>query len=232
MEETVLVKLYKGEDIPEVNISEVWRYAGYAGIPDMSEAELNQHLQDVIAKAEKELTYKVVYLRTERLPIEHDSVELSKLLTDCSEVCMFAATIGLGIDRLIALNEKISPVKALLLQALGAERVEALCDKFCSEIEQEVSKEGKTLTMRFSPGYGDFPLEKQQEFFRILDCNRKIGISLNSSMLMTPSKSVTAVFGVKEGNDDRDRKDWCAHKCSSCPNVNCEYRMKTSHEKE
>ena len=40
---------------------------------------------------------------------------------------------------------------------------------------------------RFSPGYGDLPLTVQKDFFRVLDCTRKIGLSLNDSLLMSPS---------------------------------------------
>ena len=48
---------------------------------------------------------------------------------------------------------------------------------------------------RFSPGYGDLSLEVQKEIFSLLDCPRKIGVSLGDSLLMTPSKSVTAIIG-------------------------------------
>ena len=56
---------------------------------------------------------------------------------------------------------------------------------------------GKTLAARFSPGYGDLPLEFQREIFRALDVPRRIGVSLGSSCLMSPSKSVTAIVGIK-----------------------------------
>ena len=51
---------------------------------------------------------------------------------------------------------------------------------------------------RYSPGYGDLPLELQREIIRVLDCGRTIGITLTESLLMQPSKSVTAVIGMKE----------------------------------
>lgn len=49
---------------------------------------------------------------------------------------------------------------------------------------------------RFSPGYGDLPINMQKDIFAALDCPRKIGLSLNESLLMSPSKSVTAIIGV------------------------------------
>ena len=74
------------------------------------------------------------------------------------------------------------------MQALGAERVEALCDAFCAEFEG--------AKMRFSPGYGDLPLDTQRALFALLDCPRKLGLTLNESLLMSPSKSVTAIMGL------------------------------------
>ena len=83
----------------------------------------------------------------------------------------------------------------MFFQAIGAERIESLCDAFCAEREAE----GLRLRPRFSPGYGDLPLELQRDLFRGLDCSRKIGLTLNESLLMSPSKSVTAIAGIVGG---------------------------------
>ena len=83
----------------------------------------------------------------------------------------------------------------MCLQALGSERVEALCDEFEKDIKKELGGEGVFFRPRFSPGYGDLPLEFQKDIFRLLECPRRIGISLGESLLMTPSKSVTAIIG-------------------------------------
>ena len=56
------------------------------------------------------------------------------------------------------------------------------------------------LVRRYSPGYGDFPLEAQRELLGILDTPRAIGVSLTDTLLMAPSKSVSAVIGVKKEN--------------------------------
>ena len=41
------------------------------------------------------------------------------------------------------------------------------------EIEACVSSEGYHLTWRFSPGYGDLPLDTQKELVQVLDMHRK-----------------------------------------------------------
>lgn len=120
------------------------------------------------------------------------SKNLADNLAGCNKVIAFAATIGIELDRLIAKYSRLSPAKAVLLQAIGAERVEALCDMFCADIEKQY---GKTRP-RFSAGYGDLPLDVQKNIFSLLDCERKMGITLSDSLLMSPSKSVTAFVGV------------------------------------
>ena len=130
-----------------------------------------------------------------------ESAALRKNLQGCERAVVFAATVGLELDRMIAKAARLSPAKALLLQAIGAERIEALCDRFCQELSEELAPMGQTLRPRFSPGYGDLPLTFQEEIFRVLDCPRKIGLSLNESLLMSPTKSVTALVGITRSTE-------------------------------
>ena len=44
--------------------------------------------------------------------------------------------------------------------------------------------------------YG-FASDAERDIFRLLDCPRRIGLSLNESLLMSPSKSVTALIGIE-----------------------------------
>ena len=85
----------------------------------------------------------------------------------------------------------------MLFQAIGAERIEALADAFNNDI-----KEKYVTVPRFSAGYGDFSVYKQTDMFNVLDCGRKIGLTLNDSMMMSPTKSVTAIIGIKGERDN------------------------------
>ncbi len=180
----VYIKIY---DAPPVDRREILRYAGVRG----DAPEIGAILDECLDEIENKLTYKVCY---GEFPVSFfDTVEseaLHKHLEGCEKAVLFAATVGIGVDRLIARYSSISPTKSLLFQAIGAERIEALCDEFNSEFAGG----------RFSPGYGDLPLEFQKEIFKVLDCPKRIGLTLNESMLMSPSKSVTAIIGVK--NED------------------------------
>ncbi len=199
MNRSICVKTY---DAPVFNRSEILRYAGVRGeLPEL-EALLTSCLNEVADK----LIYKVCYVE---FPVSHEdgtldlgfaktvSKDLKKNLTRCSRVVLFAATVGIAIDRLIAKYSVLSPSKALMLQAIGTERIESLCNVFNIEITEREQKHGAKTVARFSPGYGDLPLSLQKEIFQVLDCPRKIGLTLNESLLMSPTKSVTALIGIR-----------------------------------
>ncbi|MBQ8768206.1 MAG: Vitamin B12 dependent methionine synthase activation subunit [Oscillospiraceae bacterium] len=211
---TIFVKRY-ATDFP-INEREIWRYAGLKGEP---EEQLQCLLYTVIGDLAGKLSYRVCYRRMSELPFGTQSRDLAKCLRGCDEVVLFAATIGIEVDRYIAKYQQISATRALLAQAYGAERIEALCDAFCKEMKVQIAAEGKFCTPRFSPGYGDLPLEAQKDIFALLDCSRKVGVGLNESLLMSPSKSVTAIFGVGSAPVSETR-----HKCENCTNGNCNYR--------
>lgn len=233
---TIITKTY-GE--PPFCEKEILRYAGCKSSDD----ELLQLLRASIEEVRGKLVYKVCY-RELPVTIENSvcdfggfhlqSKNLAQNLQNCNSVILFAATIGVEIDRLIAKYGRISPSKALMLQAIGAERIEALCDVFCADIAKE--KQMKTKP-RFSPGYGDLALEAQRDFFKFLDCSKQIGLSLNDSLLMSPSKSVTAFLGLVDSEKRTDSKTSIvsekitdeeiknkANKCAACAKADCIYR--------
>lgn len=193
-------------EAPSISEREILRYAG-ATAPS---AELLSLLRTCLGEIEGKLSYRVCFteapvaLTEEGLSLGFATVEsaaLCKNLQGCERAVVFAATVGLELDRMIAKAARLSPAKALLLQAIGAERIEALCDRFCQELSEELAPTGQSLRPRFSPGYGDLPLTFQEEIFRVLDCPRKIGLSLNESLLMSPTKSVTALVGITRSTE-------------------------------
>lgn len=204
MEAPIQIRTYSA---PPVDTRAMLRYAGVRG----NVAELEQHLAEALTEAEGVLSYAVCFCELP-LVIADDIVtfgtanvhssDLAAALRGCERVVLFAATVGHSLDRLIARYGKIAPSKALLLQAIGTERVEALCDRFCHELADEVKTRGLATRPRFSPGYGDLPLSLQRELFRFLDCPRKIGLSLNQSLFMSPTKSVTALVGLFQKNTE------------------------------
>lgn len=222
MTNTVITKTYT---LPSFNTREILRYAG---VSDFS-SDITDLMQSCLAETDGRLLYRVCFrefcadVNDNHIDLgftKTESADLSKNLDGCSRAVVFAATIGIEIDRLIAKYTRISPSKALFFQAIGAERIETLCDVFSNDIHEQYKKLGKSISARFSPGYGDLPLSLQKDIFRALDCPRKIGLTLNDSLLMSPSKSVTAIIGIRDCITD----DNCITSCSECAKNDCLYR--------
>lgn len=219
MNSTALIKTYNALPFCE---KEILRYAGCKQA-DMETIEL---LNTCIGLVADKLSYKVCY-REMPLRISEDvcdfgvfsakSKALAKNLSGCEGAVIFGATIGVEIDRLIAKYSHISPSKALMLQAIGAQSIEALCDTFCRDVKKQYEKPVKP---RFSPGYGDLSLQHQRDVFAVLECEKTIGLTLNSSLLMSPSKSVTAILGI--GGNDEDEA--LHNRCGACKNKDCTFR--------
>jgi hypothetical protein len=187
--------------LPEVDRREVLRYAGVRE----SNPEIEQMLDQCLSISNGKLSGKVCY-RIFEAKAEVDAYDLGftkttsrslvKTIDGCERVLVFCATVGADFDRLISKYSIISPSVAVLLQALGTERVEALCDAFCDEMKAEAGKRGGFTRPRFSAGYGDLPLSLQREIFRALSPEKHIGAYLRESLIASPSKTVTAIIGV------------------------------------
>ena len=208
----------------EFNKKEILRYSGCKNSND----EINGLIESCLEECKDKFIYKVSF-REFNISSDDDTLDLSfarlnskglkKNLDGCFKIILFAATVGIDIDRLIMRYSRSNPAKALIFQAIGAERIEALCDAFNEDMQQDFLKQGLYLRPRFSPGYGDLPLDLQKDIFRVLDCQRKIGLTLNESLLMSPSKSVTAIIGVSE-----QCRNSSGSKCKSCNKTNCVFR--------
>lgn len=194
------IKLKTYDDIP-INEREVFRYMR----AEKADGAVKNLFDSCVKESADFLSYKVCFREFPLLTNESEidlgfakvkSKALSVNLKDCEKIILFAATVGHGIDRLIKKESLVSPSKAVCLQALGSERVESLCDAFNDELKAAYAESGYKLKPRFSPGYGDLSLELQKEIMSALDCKKFLGISLGENLMMTPSKSVTAIIGV------------------------------------
>ena len=147
------------------------------------------------------------------------SKSLRKNLAGCEKVILFAATLGIDIDRILSKFSITSLHDAIIVQAIGAAAIEKWCDILCHTFGKTANEQGYFLRPRFSPGYGDFPLEIQKNIFDVLDCSRKIGLTLTDSLLMMPSKSVTAIIGLSRENTNCSPRG-----CEVCDKTDCNFR--------
>lgn len=194
--------------IERIDMRETMRYLGYAGVKsaDGMDSLFFECEKMILPELAPRAVYDVYDISREGegdgevLKLGFSTVKskcLSKSLTGCGKAALFAATVGAGVDRLIVKYGKLSPSRAVVIQAMGAAAVEQWCD----EIEDTIKKNFGKCRPRFSCGYGDLPLALQREIFPALAVTKNLGITLTDGDLMIPSKSVTAIVGIS-GNDE------------------------------
>ncbi|MGO4971091.1 vitamin B12 dependent-methionine synthase activation domain-containing protein [[Clostridium] aminophilum] len=198
----------------DINLHEVYRFLGDRTIRPGD--ELDERIRRCIGKMQQSAAPRSIH---RRFPVRTKSPDLVfiadltirsknlyKNLKGCDEVILFAATVGVGIDRLIRRSEVTSILDAAIYQAAGAAMIEAYADAEVRNLADEAQKTGYTFRPRYSPGYGDLPLSLQRDFSRLLDMEKWCGITLTDTLLMVPSKSITAFIGCVKNSDRVNRE--------------------------
>lgn len=213
------------------NKNEVLRYLGYRNqnldkvTNDLIEESMEEmrnlikkkhiHRSFNIVKGEKEL-----YLKDTNLTLIGKDI---KKHLDKSETCiLMAVTLGNEVDSKIRYYEKISMTKALILDACATTAIEEISDEICEELEETANKENKTLTSRYSPGYGDLPIDIQKDFLSVLGAQKAIGLTATAHSILIPRKSVTAIVGLMDikhkQNPNEDLSSPKNNSCLTCKN--------------
>lgn len=206
----------------KLNRKEAIRYLGGAGI------QLNYRMDKLMDECEKEVLAKA---RPKFLYIEKDlpcdeimqGKDIANHLEGCTKAVLMCATIGADVDKLIRISQISDMARAVVLDSFASVAVEQVCRKVDELLAQKF--EGYNMTFRFSPGYGDYPIELQQSFLRMLDAPRKIGLTTNENSLLIPTKSVTAVLGLSKEPIEQKKRG-----CAVCNmRDKCRYRRNGEH---
>lgn len=188
-----------------INKQEVLRYLGHKG--QAVDTELDQLIDAAIAQCEQVARPKFVY-RLFDLERRVDGIALSgttltltgqaiaQHLAGAERCALLAATLGGDIETHIRIHQQRDSAACLALDAAAADCIEKVCDQAGEEIRQAAEREGRYTGARFSPGYGDLPLDIQPTVIQVLDTPRKIGLTCSPSLILLPRKSVTAVIGL------------------------------------
>ena len=210
----------------EWNEREILRYLGHRG------QEIPENVEELIKECERELEQMASpRAMWKEYPLSiHDHVldmgflqtkskSLERNLRDCERVILFAATLGSRVDVLLHRYNMIQMSKAVVMQAASVAMLGTFCDEKHQELKSSYEAKGWYLRPRFSPGYGDFPLECQREIAPALEMGKRIGVNLTDTLLMMPSKSVTAVIGAS-----RLPRNCTVQGCEVCAKRDCAYR--------
>lgn len=143
------------------------------------------------------------------LVLEGNSI--AEHLRGAYKVALMACTLGAVSEREMRKHEAISVADGVMFGACCSALVEAAANVTEDLIVRFAKDTGLTTNWRFSPGYGDLPLTAQPAFLRALDASRRLGISVTSTNMLVPVKSVTAVLGLFEKSaDGGEARDACA----------------------
>ncbi|HZJ75421.1 MAG TPA: vitamin B12 dependent-methionine synthase activation domain-containing protein [Clostridia bacterium] len=203
------------ENKMKIDISAAYNILGGQGEPDIkSRILLEEAAEEVLKVSTPRIIDRVCHIeKGNRLFLRDTFIELNgraikALLHACDRSLIFCATLGADVDALIRQWQVRDISFALALDACANLAVESLCDIKNDAIKIEYELNELYVTDRFSPGYGDFPLETQSSLCAALDTARKIGVFLSESNLMIPQKSITAVIGISE-SPQKSRNSGC-----------------------
>lgn len=197
----------------EIIIKEVLRYIN---VPYMkADDQIKMQIREVYKELEEIATVRCTYrkfglekmdhqIRLRETSLTIESSDLPKLFKNCEETYVLAATLGGEVDKKISSIQQVDMLKALLFNACANVLIESVCDDAEREI-MEGLEEGKYLTMRYSPGYGDVSLKIQGELLALLDTTRQIGLTTTKAGMLLPIKSVTAFMGISNIKEDRQK---------------------------
>ena len=193
-------------EILSVDRFEVLRYLGFRG--QAVSDELDRRLDELVARAIAVArprgalrSFRVARRGGDLVELEGTTLSLrgrdiARHLSDAVEVVVFAVTLGAGTERELSFLSATDSLAQVVVDSASSTLVERAADAANARAVAYGAERGLHASSRFSPGYGDMPLESQPEFLAATDATRRLGITLTDSNLMIPTKSVTAVVGL------------------------------------
>lgn len=124
-----------------------------------------------------------------------------------------AVTLGMDNERALIQAQALSPLEGLMFDACSSSLVEEAACTVSASIEDLAREAGFQATKRFSPGYGDLTLDIQPAFLKTLRADSLLGIHVGSSQMMTPTKSITAIIGLKPAHSGEGECPWRTSAC-------------------
>lgn len=207
--------------LDKIDREEALRYLAFSGkaADEFTEKLLNEAEAEILKILRPRYTYRILPIEASGGAIRLSGVRLTLTgndilshLSGCHLAVLLCATLSIDADAYIRQQQTLNMAKALVADALENAAIEQVCDLAEEEIK---SAHGlKNCTSRYSPGYGDLPLDIQGDFLAAVDAGRRLGVYINESNLLTPLKTVTAIIGISDGElPDRNNENRC-DRCS------------------
>ncbi|WP_033170587.1 vitamin B12 dependent-methionine synthase activation domain-containing protein [Selenomonas sp. ND2010] len=214
-----------------IDAQETRRYAGLMKATNFDESKIEAACQDARLLAAPKGIWQVYDYDCEKQEIAAAPAcllqgdKIGAHLAGCEKVIALAATVGKAIEETVTKRfEEGQYAASVLLDAAATAAVEQVADAMEKAIRPKAAAKGYGMRWRFSPGYGDWPIEQQPELIRLTDATT-IGIELSSSMMLIPRKSITAIIGLyKEDKSTPEAATIHKKGCAVCPKTDCPSR--------
>lgn len=180
---------------------DVLRYLGHEGqVIDQKLMHDVDYYYDWVCRLPGKYVYQIFDLSRDPLKVDGTIISLrgqsiENILSQSKQVILFAATLGIEVDRKLQQLKYTSGTHMMILNACASARIEEVVDDITKKI---LDKKNGYLTPRFSPGYGDLDLSHQREIIKVLETEKRIGLTCNASALLMPVKSVTGIIGFSD----------------------------------
>jgi hypothetical protein len=190
---------------------------------------LQDELSEVMTRGESIVDARGMMLSFKDIVLEEDRFgmggavfecgrKIGRQLKDSGQLVAFVCTAGAGVTlQYKRYMEQNDPLKAYFVDALGSIAVEKAIDTLQERLSESAMRNGMCITNRYSPGYCGWQVREQEKLFALFP-EKPCGISLSSSSLMSPSKSVSGIIGM--GKNVRHTQ----YECRLCELEKCLYR--------
>ena len=209
----------------KIDVNETRRYAGLSRAKNFSEQSIIDACDEAILLLEVRGVWKIYDYDAENFIVKSTpnfklvGKSITRHLADCEKVICMAVTVGEEIEREVTRKFGAGNyVESVLLDAAATAAVEQAADSLEKAVAPQFLKDGFKFKSRFSPGYGDWALENQKNFFDITGAS-EIGMTLSSALMLMPRKSVTAIIGLTKN------KSAAVKSCAGCDKIDCPARI-------
>lgn len=211
-------------------LSDAFRYMGVHGEPDASILAETERCEKRLLEAAKPRYVSRVFdiirtdgeLRLSGCGFTLEGESIRRHLEGCPMAAVIAATLSSDTDRFLKKAALEDGLTGLVSDALASAYIEQVLERARAEV---INSTEMYCTWCFAAGYGDFPLDTVRDLIACTDSERRIGLSVTVSNMLTPQKSIAAVAGLSE-------KPLAAHvkSCSDCNmRESCQFRRSGSH---
>ena len=149
--------------------------------------------------------FDIILQNGQMLHLSHATAKLKQ----ASEIAILICTIGPLLEKAVDEHFKSGQsMKGFLLDGLGSAAVDSLAGKACDLINSDAVSRGLSSSSPYSPGMHGWSIGNLPDLFRLVPADQ-IGMSLTSSRMISPRKSVAMAIGIGKEMEQRKPEEMC-----------------------